>query len=171
MLDALPNKFSVCWSWNNNPLRGSICAPNSPDQFPLRQKGLHMFFTCTILLNRGFSESLRPNMEMRRSLNLVKHVFHTVVCEIFLLIHCCSGTLEDGAHTHQLVSSQLLSSLKHRPKVYCEKDNKNEDQYYRRRKKHSNTLFSSSTIRTETLLKALVHGPFVLLLHFFFIWP
>lgn len=145
------------------------------------KKGYTCFFTCTIyyyFFKQRLQWVTRPNTERRRSLNRIKHVFHSRPRNLWNPAACFScwnaaarGTINlraDGVHTYQFVSSQLLSSLKHCPKVYCEKDNKNKDQYHRRRKRHSNTLFPSSTMRTETLHKALVHHPSPLLLLFFF---
>lgn len=47
MLDALPNKFSVCWSWNNNPLkRLNMCTEQAWPISSQAKRG----YTCFLLV-------------------------------------------------------------------------------------------------------------------------
>lgn len=151
--------------------------------FLFGKKGLHVFFLTFSFLffffKNSFSELLRPNMEPRQGSNSVKHVFGSKLRNLWNPPAWFSGwnaaasgninLRDDHVRTYQLVSSQLLDSLKHRPKVYCEKkENKNKDQYHRRGESHSNTLFPSSTIRMQTLLKALIDNPSSVIAFFLF---
>lgn len=64
--------------------------------------------------------------------------------------HAAKGTgfQTNCVNTHHLVSSQFLSRLKHSPKVYCKKDNKDDDKFHRR----AQGSFHIGRIRNSILL-------------------